>query len=313
MLLLNACGGAGPVETPAESPPVQPPEITETEPPLPDMSCTDFAGFADNVSLGASVTLDSITFTKLGIADLYVNEVAPGVRGLAFDNDGLEISLGTAVAEVFVAEMTLTAGAYFPEPVVITAYDASNTPIDVSSVPYENLPRSLVLWGGGITRVTMIGGGNEGVLVSICVPLGSMPQEDACLDFSGFQDGANLGDSFALEQVTFSRLGSAASDDLIVAGADVASRGLSFDEVGAEVTFADPPTGVTVEARSDTSQPVTITAHDQALATFNSVEIQGGGMAQSVSLDLGGWPIAGLTVTGGNNEGFIIRVCWGGV
>ena len=130
-----------------------------------------------------------------------------------------------------------------------------------------------------------------------------MPPEDACLDFRGFQDRTIFFAAITLEQVMFTRLG---SRNLIVMGADIESRSLRFDEHGVGIAFAEPTSGVLVEARSDISDPIEFTAFDAAGDILAWAEIPGDRTAHSVSLT--GGSIVRVVAIGGGGEGAILSV-----
>ncbi|MDH5506592.1 MAG: hypothetical protein OEZ02_05185, partial [Anaerolineae bacterium] len=64
--------------------------------------------------------------------------------------------------------VTMTVGSYTSTPLIVTALDANGNQVDQVTVPGDNSVHPITLTGQNITRVTITGGGYEGILVEIC-------------------------------------------------------------------------------------------------------------------------------------------------
>jgi hypothetical protein len=125
--------------------------------------CIDFSGFPDNAIFGPAFMLEGVRFSMLGTRDLFVNDVASGVHGLVFDDGGIQIDLPGPSSAV-----SLTAGAWYPQQLEITALDSSANAVDQAIDPADNNLHTYALGGTEITTIVITGGGGEGVLEEIC-------------------------------------------------------------------------------------------------------------------------------------------------
>jgi hypothetical protein len=131
--------------------------------------CADFGPpiFQDNQQLPPSFTLAAIDFDQLGGSSApqwFVNATA-GEQGLQFPPQGAEITLPCPVRRVRLRIGT------FAGPVDIEARDASGTTVSQKTVPGLNQYVNTTLSGPAqvIESVVLTQGGNEGILVRICV------------------------------------------------------------------------------------------------------------------------------------------------
>lgn len=124
--------------------------------------CASFGLFPDNTPLGPSFIHSSYIFRDLGSPVSFVNDTA-GERGLQFSKDGIEIDLPTAVQA-----LDLRLGT-FAGPVEILAKDRTGATVATQTVPGLNRYVDLRISGPEITRLVLTGGGNEAILVNICI------------------------------------------------------------------------------------------------------------------------------------------------
>ena len=145
ILILAAC-------QPISTPPTPTPQAK---------SCVDFSGYPDNTTFGNPFGLNSYQFTGLG-AEPFVN-VSGGVVGLQFIDAGLEIDLPGPASAV-----TLDAASFTSRPLTLSALNSSGVAVANATVPGDNTVHNVALSGNNIVKVTITGGGNEGVLVEVC-------------------------------------------------------------------------------------------------------------------------------------------------
>jgi hypothetical protein len=120
--------------------------------------------FQDNQQLPPSFTLAAFDFLQLGGSQWFVNATA-GEQELQFPPQGAEITLPCPVRRV-----RLRIGA-FNGPVDIEARDASGNTVSQKTVPGLNQYVNRTLSGPNkvIESVVLTQGGDEGILVRICV------------------------------------------------------------------------------------------------------------------------------------------------
>jgi hypothetical protein len=132
----------------------------------PFLLCADFGPpiFQDDQQLPPSFTLAAFDFLQLGGSQWFVNATA-GEQGLQFPPQGAEITLPTLVRRVRLRIGT------FNGPVDIEARDASGNTVSQKTVPGLNQYVNRTLSGPDevIESVVLTQGGNEGILVRICV------------------------------------------------------------------------------------------------------------------------------------------------
>jgi hypothetical protein len=126
--------------------------------------CADFGPpiFQDNDQLPPSFTLAAFDFLQLGGSQWFVNATA-GEQGLQFPEQGAEITLPVPVRRVRLRIGT------FNGPVDIEARDGSGNTVSQQTVPGLNQYVNRNLSGPDIESVVLTRGGNEGILVRICV------------------------------------------------------------------------------------------------------------------------------------------------
>lgn len=94
----------------------------------------------------------------------FVNDTA-GERGLQFPDTGLEINLPLSAPWV-----RLRIG-QFSSPYQVEAFDPGGTVVATFNMNVPNTYLNLYLRGPDITYIRMTGGGNEGSLRIICIPV----------------------------------------------------------------------------------------------------------------------------------------------
>lgn len=124
--------------------------------------CAEFGLFPDNTPLGPNFTLSSFVFRDLGTPASFVNETA-GEKGLQFSNSGMEVALPSAVKVVDLRVGT------FAGPITISAKDRTGSVVATQSIPGLNRYVDLRLLAPEIALVEFTGGGNEAILVRICI------------------------------------------------------------------------------------------------------------------------------------------------
>ena len=124
--------------------------------------CTNFSMFPDNHQLGPNFTLSGMKFHDLGPSASFVNDTQ-STRGLQFFDQGLEITLPTPAKYV-----DLQLG-QFNSDFVIEAYDPGGKLISnlVVSAPNTFMYQQII--GPDVSHLRFLGGGNEAVVVEICM------------------------------------------------------------------------------------------------------------------------------------------------
>jgi hypothetical protein len=120
----------------------------------------DFTGYPDNTKLGNPFSLNGYHFAGVA-AEPFVN-VSGGVIGLQFTNAGLEIDLPRPTSAV-----TLDA-ASFSTTLTLNAHNSSGVGIANASVPGDHTVHNVTLSGNNIVKISITGGGSEGILARIC-------------------------------------------------------------------------------------------------------------------------------------------------
>lgn len=134
-------------------------------PPTPEPGvglCTDFSTYADNHSFGNPFTLNGVTFTGAGSMAPFVNQSGTAT-GLQYDTAGLAIDFPSPVSTV-----TMLAGGFYPEDITVTALDSGGNQVDQEIIVADNTLYTITLTGAGITSLSLVGGGNEGLVVWLC-------------------------------------------------------------------------------------------------------------------------------------------------
>ena len=127
--------------------------------------CIDFSLFADNTVLGPNFALAGFQFTQAaGGPNMFVN-VTAGEQGLQFPSAGMKIKLASPATSV-----TMRAGT-FAGPFNVIASDSSGTQVASRAVNFGNAYGNVTLatTGNPITTLAFTGGGNEGILVQLCI------------------------------------------------------------------------------------------------------------------------------------------------
>ena len=123
----------------------------------------DFSPFPDDTVLGPSFTLSGFEFDDLGgVSPSFVNE-SGSVKGLQFERTGVQIELPVPVNRVRIR------AAAFAGPFDLIGKDAAGATVVTRTVPGDNTPHTVVLTGPNIATVDCVGGGNEGVIITVSI------------------------------------------------------------------------------------------------------------------------------------------------
>ena len=160
-----------------------PPHATATPtPPLPTATpaqptgCIDFSGYADDTKFGNPFSMNGYQVKGLGVEPL-VNS-SSGVMGFQFPDAGLEVDL-PAPSSVVTVDV-----AAFSSRLTLSALDGSGVAVATDRAPSDKSVHSISLSGNNILRVTIMGGGNEGILVRMCsIPAQPPVALVVCVDF----------------------------------------------------------------------------------------------------------------------------------
>lgn len=131
---------------------------------MPFVLCSDFTIFPDDLRMGPVFTLSGMDFQDApGSSFTSVVNSTAGLKGLQFGDAGIEVTLPTTVpwARMRVGQFntTFTIDAIDPTGTVVHTYSA-NRP---NSHYFANFTK------GDLASFRFTGGGNEGVIVSLCV------------------------------------------------------------------------------------------------------------------------------------------------
>jgi hypothetical protein len=130
---------------------------------MPFVLCSDFTIFPDNLQLGPVFTLSGMDFQdNTGWPISIVNE-NNGLNGLQFPDTGLSVDFPIAVpwARLHVDQ--------FASPFTIDGIDSNGNVTNSYSFNNPNSYWFTSFHKGDIATIRLTGGGNEGVLVSLCI------------------------------------------------------------------------------------------------------------------------------------------------
>lgn len=125
--------------------------------------CATFELFPDNVQLLSSFSLAGFDFTTLGSNPKIFSATKNNESGIKFPVNGIEIVLPVPLPTV-----NLRLGT-FGEPVYISATDSSGSIVRKRTMPKFNRYVNVRLSAPEIASLILTGGGNEALLVHICV------------------------------------------------------------------------------------------------------------------------------------------------
>ncbi len=133
---------------------------------MPFVLCAEFSIFSDNTTLGPSFTFAAMDFQDIagGPPVSFVNDTA-GERGLQFPDAGLEVNLPVPVSSA-----RLRVG-QFVGPYTIDGLDIAGAVVDSFQMNFPDSYRNVRLRGPDLDQVRFTGGGNEGILVRLCIPI----------------------------------------------------------------------------------------------------------------------------------------------
>ena len=123
--------------------------------------CLDFVIFPDDFIFSSPAVIANFQFVSSG--RMMVN-VSDNTKGFQFENSGLGVVLPITVNQV---DLNL---ATFNTEFTVTAFDSSNQELDSITVTKASV-KDYYLVGKGINRLEFLGGGNEGLIESICIRL----------------------------------------------------------------------------------------------------------------------------------------------
>jgi hypothetical protein len=140
--------------------------------PSEDMHCVDFTNAQAGTTLGVSVEREGFTFTSVDKQPLRAVGwgVPPGQTKLAVPEAGIEIRLPAAANRVVVR-----GAQYTGRPLEVRAYDDGDMVSQARAPDVQNVLHTLSVEAASIRRVVVSGGGNEGLLFSVCVPRPATP------------------------------------------------------------------------------------------------------------------------------------------
>jgi len=128
--------------------------------------CADFRVFPDNAPLGPTFTLAGMDFDDIsgGPPASFVN-VTAGDRGLQFPNTGLEVDLPVPVSRV-----RLRLG-QFNAPFTVEGLNLAGTVVSTFVTNFPNSYQNVRLRGPDMDLLRFTGGGNEGIIVFLCITI----------------------------------------------------------------------------------------------------------------------------------------------
>jgi len=128
------------------------------------MLYSDFSLFSDNLKLGPVFTLSGMDFQDVpgSPAVSFVNQTS-GLNGLQFPDTGIEVNLPVAVpwARVHIGQ--------FATPFTIEGIDTSGNAINTYALNKPNTYWFVNFYKGDLAMIRFAGGGNEGIIVSVCI------------------------------------------------------------------------------------------------------------------------------------------------
>jgi hypothetical protein len=127
--------------------------------------CAEFSSlFPDDHQLGPVFTLSGMDFQDIqpSTAVSFVN-LTDGVLGLQFPDSGLEVTFPVAVASA-----RLRIG-QFNAPFTVEGLDSHGAVVSSHTTTVPNRYYGISMSGPDLARLVFRGGGNEGVLVSVCI------------------------------------------------------------------------------------------------------------------------------------------------
>ena len=127
--------------------------------------CADFTLYPDNTPFPPIFTLAAFDFEQLGGGPQWFVNVTGAERGLQFPPQGMEITPPVPVGAVRFRIGT------FNGPVDIAALDSAGTTVKTKTIPALNTYVNAGIKAPEIASVVLTKGGNEGILVRVCVTI----------------------------------------------------------------------------------------------------------------------------------------------
>lgn len=125
--------------------------------------CVDFHLFPDNTQLGPAFSLSGFDFIQPpNSMIMFVNQTG-SEKGLQFPDEGMEVTLPLLVTSVRMRLGT------FAGPVDISALDSAGAVVSKKTIPGLNSYINVRMFAPEIASLQFKGGGNEGILVRLCV------------------------------------------------------------------------------------------------------------------------------------------------
>ena len=124
--------------------------------------CAQFGLYPDNHKMPKSFDSGGMTFRSVNATFSSFINVSGANQGLQFHDDGLTILFSSPPVRI-----ALAIGAYATD-VQLTAENMSGTLVSSQSIAGNNTVHSLSLVDASVAKLSLTGGGNEGLLVEIC-------------------------------------------------------------------------------------------------------------------------------------------------
>src|SRR5215210_3440104 len=129
--------------------------------------CIDFSAFPDNTVLGPAFSLAGFQFTQNAAgSNMFVN-VTAGAKGLQFPKQGMKVKLPFKVGNV-----TMRVGD-FAGPFDVVARNGQGNQVAARTVNFHNAYGNISMSSAAddIAVLEFTKGGNEGILVQLCITL----------------------------------------------------------------------------------------------------------------------------------------------
>ncbi|RWO75686.1 MAG: hypothetical protein EOS18_28955 [Mesorhizobium sp.] len=124
--------------------------------------CADFTIFPDNAPFSSEFVLSSFKFkSKTSNLPWFAN-LSGGSVGLQFNDDGFLVTLPTLTSEV-----RMRVGTY-NRPINVEAVDSAGKSLNSTKIEKQGL-FDLNLAGEGIAAISVVGGGHEGIISTLCM------------------------------------------------------------------------------------------------------------------------------------------------
>jgi len=286
------------INPPPEASPVA---VVEAEP-----QCVDFSDLVAGQQVDPSFDKEGFVFRTIdGDPQMTYQTGTPGELGLHVDEDGVEIGLpGPA------SRLVLRIVSYYLHPLQITAYNSGGDVVAQVTAPAEpqDTIHTVELTNEEMTSLVMEGGGNEGVLVEICVNTEpEVPAEPQCLDFSDLVAGLEVGPSFEKDGFVFSAI---AGDPQRIYQTDTPGElALRVNHGGVEISLPRATARLAVCIESHNPEPLQIVAYNSNGDVVAQVTAPGEPEGTLHCVEVSDQEITSLVIEGGEGEGLLVEIC----